>query len=255
MNKTVLGSFAFCLMTFSAAYAQEGIVDELGLPEETEGVQSFQQNKDAWRREEEKKQTVLPAIADAIGKSALNNMEDAEQVFCYTVENKPDNFGGYTLDGFAVTGFCGVLSKEQKQNILQTYLMSEQNVELKQTERCIIQPKIMLRFMRGVDTADMLISAPCYSYSVFYGGKVTTFNIKPAEKLVEDFVSQQLKKKTDFVSPALLDQLLPVGVAQTPEQKELISKRQKPIRGWEEGKPAPQEPEKKGWNNINLQLK
>lgn len=134
--------------------------------------------------------------------------------------------------------------------------MSPQNVILDKNENCIIKPKIMLRFVRGVDNTDVLLSSPCYSYSVFYGGKVRPFNAKPAAEIIDALINPLLKKKVKFVSPALLNQLLPVGVAQTEEQKELVSKKNKPIRGWEtEEASEAQAPAKtraaSGWNKLN----
>lgn len=71
----------------------------------------------------------------------------------------------------ALTGFCGVLNPELKKLVLQELFMSPQNVILDKNENCIIKPKIMLRFVRGVDNTDVLLSSPCYSYSVFYGAQ------------------------------------------------------------------------------------
>ena len=100
----------------------------------------------------------------------------------------------------------------------------------------------MLRFVRGVDNTDVLLSSPCYSYSVFYGGKVRPFNAKPAAEIIDALINPLLKKKVKFVSPALLNQL--------------VSKKNKPIRGWEtEEASEAQAPAKtraaSGWNKLN----
>ena len=65
------------------------------------------------------------------------------------------------------------------------------------------------------------------------------------------------KKKMAFVSPALLEQVLPIGVPQNDSQKALIKEKsqQGPIRNWavdeEKTETAPQ-PEKKGWNRLKF---
>lgn len=222
----------------------------------SEGVQSFQQDKDSWRRGSEKEKQVLQPIVDSIGQAAWGNIKDAELVFCYEVSSRPNNYDGYTLNGFTVTGFCGVLPPAQRDNFIDTFMKSPENVLLNQSENCVIRPRIMLRFVRGVDAVDILLSSPCYSYSVFYGGKVKTFNAKPAAEQLDRLIIPLSQRKQNFVSPALLKQLLPIGVAQTQEQKDLVNKKNKPIRGWEDGKTPAEQPEKKGgaWGNLNLKI-
>ena len=225
------------------------------MPEVKDGIQSFQQNKDAWRREENEKKKFLSGISDSIGAAATINIEQAEQVFCYEVEPRAVDYDGYTINGMALTGFCGVLNDELKKLVLEELFMSPQNVILDKSEDCIIKPKIMLRFVRGVDNTDVLLSSPCYSYSVFYGGKIRPFNAKPAAEIIDALINPLLKKKVKFISPALLNQLLPVGVAQTAEQKELVNKKNKPIRGWVKDEStsvsAETQPKSSGWNKLN----
>ncbi len=223
-----------------------------------EGVQSFQQGKDSWRREVEKKKEVkeiLPEIKDAIGVDALNNIENAEQTFCYEVAGKPDEYTGYVLNGMAVTGFCGVLNDDLRKAVINDLFMTRKNILFNVQEDCVIRPRILLRFIRGIDATDVLLSAPCYSFAIFYGGKVNVFNTKTASKVWNALISSFQKNHADFVSPAILGQLLPVGVPQTPEQKALVSDMPKPIRNWE--KDTPKKEEKKdnkntGWNNLNF---
>ena len=240
---------AMSCFSFDAFAANEEIYKD--------GIQSFQQDKDAWRRSDpEEQKEFLSGIVDSIGQAAAMNIEQAEQVFCYEVEPKAVDYDGYTIDGMALTGFCGVLNTELKKLVQEELFMSPQNVILDNSEDCIIKPKIMLRVVRGIDNTDVLLSSPCYSYSVFYGGKIRPFNAKPAAEIIDALINPLLKKKVKFVSPALLNQLLPVGVAQTAEQKELINKKNQPKRGWiseeqqkkkEEKTPKPTS----GWNKLN----
>lgn len=228
-----------------------------------EGVTSFQQDEDAWRRGGEKTPEentapaapeILPEIKEAIGPIALNNLENAEKVFCYTVAPRPAEYDGYTLDGMAVTGFCGVIKDEVRELILHDLLMDSKNVLFNVREECVIRPKVILRFVKGIDATDILLSAPCHSFTIYYPGLVKVFNAKPAANVLDTIVSTMEKNKVDFISPALLDQLLPVGVPQTAEQRELVSKRAKPIRSWVDDSKKEEAPktEKKGWNNLDL---
>lgn len=228
-----------------------------------EGVTSFQQEENAWRRndgetvvvqQEPQKKEVLPEILSAIGPVAWDNINNAEKIFCYEVASRPDEYDGYSIDSMAITGFCGVIKDEVKDIVLSDLFMNNKNVLFNVREECVIRPRIVLRFVKGIDATDILLSSPCYSFTVYYPGMVKVFNAKPAAKIIDTLINTLNKNRVDFISPALLDQLLPVGVPQTPEQKELVSKRPKPIRNWtaETPKEETPKPAKKGWNNLDL---
>lgn len=225
-----------------------------------EGVDSFKQDKNAWRRKEvEVKESgeITQKIKDGIASFGLNNIINSEQVFCYNVEKASKEYTGYTIDGMAITGFCGILPKKDTDLFIKEFLTKDANTS-NVVAQCVIEPKIMLRFVKGVDNTDILLSSPCHSFSVFYGGKVKSFNAQPAAKIVEAFVSVYGKRKVDFVSPALLNQVMPIGVAKTSEQKALVKAQsgKAPIKKWEQKTPQtqPEEPQnnkvKKGWNKL-----
>lgn len=197
---------------------------------------------------------ILEEISSAIGPSALANITDAEQVFCYQITNRPDNYTGYTLDGMAIVGFCGIINNELKTMVTSELFMNPDNIVFDVTENCIIRPKVMLRFVRGVDSTDVLLSSPCHAFAIFYGGKVNAFNAKPAAQIIDALVNPLIKGKVDFASPALFNQLLPIGVAQTEEQKKLLDQKNEPIRNWVKSQEESDTDGKKGWNNLNLKL-
>ena len=225
----------------------------------SEGVDSFKQNKDAWRRKEnttsETKGEIVPKIKDSLSVHGINNITQAEKIFCYTVDKANKAYKGYTIDGMAVTGFCGILKNQDRDILLQEFFYKDGSTS-NIVAKCIIAPKVMLRFIKGVDYTDVLLSSPCHSFSIFYGGKVKTFNAEPTAKMMEAFVNVFTKNKVDFVSPALLDQLMPIGVANTPEQKALVKEKRgdAPVRNWgaEKPKQIPEEKTsaKKGWNRL-----
>ena len=127
--------------------------------------------------------------------------------------------------------------------------MNPDNLSFDTTENCVIRPKIMLRFVRGVDSTDMLLSSPCHAVAIFYGGKISAFNAKPAAQIIDALVTPLIKNKVDFASPALFNQLLPVGVAQTDEQKALLQQKNEPVRSWQ--KEQQQDAARRsGWNKL-----
>ena len=243
----VLGTVWLCS---GYAVAQSGVARE--------GVQSFQQESGAWRREAQSQSRILTAISDSVGKSAIANIVGAEQVFCYQVANRPADYSGYTLDGMAVTGFCGVINEELKGMIIEQLFSNAGNIDFNTSEQCVIKPRLMLRFMRGVDATDVLISAPCYSVAIFYAGKAKAYNFRPGAEILDVMVSSFDGQSMPFTSPALLNQLLPIGVPQSTSQQRAVTEQS---RAQLPQKQAPQPAQSSagtqkagGWNNIKLNV-
>ena len=209
---------------------------------------SFAQETPEWRQAP-KKDAVLEKITSSIGDSAIKNITNAEQIFCYQIANKPENYTGYTLDGMAIVGFCGIINAELQKLITQELFMNPANLLFDKTENCLIRPKIMLRFFRGVDSTDVLLSSPCHAIAIFYGGKIAAFNAKPAEQIIDAIVDPLIKNKVDFASPALFNQLLPVGIAQNEKQRELQKQKNEPVNKWQK-KQEEEAAKKAGWNKL-----
>ena len=52
----------------------------------------------------------------------------------------------------------------------------------------------------------------------------------------------------------LLNQLLPIGVPQTTEQKEVVKQQSGPVRKWEQPQVQQNQPKKSGgWNNLKFE--
>lgn len=226
--------------------------------QDSEGVESFKQDRGAWRRKESEqgRREVTQRIRDSLQGQALRNITEAEQAFCYNVVPAAPDFDGYTIDGMEITGFCGLLSRPEINLFVDEFLSKDENVS-NVVEKCIIQPRIMLRFIKGVDFSDVLFSSPCHSFTVFYAGKIKSFNASPASAEVDAVIGAYEKKRVNFVSPALLEQILPIGVPQNDEQKAIVNEKtaKKPIRNWQKEEPKvsePEAPKKKGWNRLNF---
>lgn len=243
MNWLKISTVVLCFLLAPAARAQDGNAD-FKSPNQ---VNEWKPNPN--------NTVILEEISSAVGSSALNNITNAEQIFCYQVTNKPENYNGYTLDGMAIVGFCGIINNQLKEMIVSELFMNPDNIIFDVTENCIIRPKIILRFVRGVDSTDVLLSSPCHAFAIFYGGKINAFNAKPAAQIIDALVDPLIKSKVDFASPALFNQLLPIGIAQTDEQKALLNKKNEPLRNWmtkqEEDSNSPR---RGGWNKVNLKL-
>lgn len=234
-------------------------------------------------RRASRQQSIIPFIISSLPKAtsaaATNNIANAEQVFCYHVAKKPADFAGYTLDNFAVTGYCGELGIGATATTYEALFTQSPNI-ITAPAACAIEPRVMLRFVRGVDYTDVLLSSPCPSFTVFYAGRYTAFNIK--QGVIDDIISQFDKENQPFNSPALLKKTVANGTADTDREAEIYEKKQRenaPVMNWKmpaaeedrtpsasgSGSSLPQDssakdssgtskPAARGWGNIKLRM-
>ncbi len=202
---------------------------------------------------------IIPLIQSEIKDEASYNISHPEQVFCYQVTRRPQNYTGYTLNKFAITGYCGELDKNQIATSYEALFTNRANVLTVKSD-CRIEPRIMLRFVRGVDYTDVLLSSPCHSFTVFYAGKYNSFNIK--QHIIDDIIAQLSSKNETFHSPSLLKKTVANAEASSSEEEEALEKKQKesqPIMNWQQKQEqaAKEEAEKPstGWGKINLKIK
>ena len=252
-----------CFLTTTLS-AQE--TDELGLgfaEDTSSGIKSFGSNdQNAWRRSEQtsvqtpRKLEMISAVSDYLTPSAIENLMHPELIFCYKVTSKPQGYNGYTLDGLALVSFCGILEPDQMNGLIGQLFTREENIS-PDVEQCTITPQIMFRFVRGVDNTDVLLSSPCHSFTVFYPGSTSihTYNLSPVANFVDAVVADFNQQQTEFASPALLKQLLPIGIPQNEEQQKIIDEMNGPIRNWQKQQTEEKQKEEKktqGWNKLKF---
>jgi hypothetical protein len=205
---------------------------------------------------------IIPLIEKAIPKAASYNITNFEQVFCYHVKHRPINYTGYTLNGYAVVDYCGELNTNTIATSYEALFTQGPNI-INVAPSCSLDPKVMLRFVRGVDYTDVLLSSPCASFTVFYGGKSNIFNIK--QGVINDIISQFDKKRENFNSPTLLKQTVANATIKTVEEaSKLDSKKRENDRkmNWQikEAESTPKEepkakaPATTGWGKIKLNM-
>ena len=197
-------------------------------------------------------QEIIPLIKKTIPETTAFILSNAEQIFCYHVTKRPKDFKGYTIDGTAVTGYCGELDVSQAATAYAALFTHNQNI-LTTVSDCRIEPRILLRFARGVDYADVLLSSPCPSFTIFAAGRYKSFNIK--QGVVNDIISQLEQNKQPFYSPTLLKQTVANGKIETQEDETLLSDKNKeiePVMSWKEkqeeaAQKAAEEKPQSGW--------
>ena len=193
------------------------------------------------------------------GATALP-IKKAEKVFCYLVDYAEKGFEGYMLNGLAIKGYCGELSKDG-QVLVSSSLLNNSLAFSKSKTECRIAPKIVLRYVYGVDYTDVLLSSPCPSLTFFHGRDITSINATPGGAIIDQIINAYSSLREDFNSPAMLDQMVGSGVPQTQLQKEFV-RRNAPndasLKKWNTEQPktqnntnnAAQQPAKSGWNKL-----
>ena len=77
--------------------------------------------------------------------------------------------------------------------------------------------------------------------------------MKPAAEVITTIVNAFNASQAKFVSPALLNQLLPIGVAQTTEQKALLQQPAQVKNNWQtKTQDVNSQPKTQGWNNLEF---
>jgi len=244
----------FLILALSAlpAYAQSMLPAELQQFQDISDSIPLDDDPAFKKRVVTHQQEIIPLIKKTLPETTAITLTNAEQIFCYHVTKRPKNFSGYTLDGMAITGYCGELDAPQAATAYAALFTHNQNI-LTTVSDCHIEPRIMLRFARGVEFADVLLSSPCPSFTIFSNGKLKSFNIK--QGIIDDIIQQFEKEKKPFYSPTLLKQTAANGNLTTVEEETLIAKKTKdlePVLSWKEqqeeaAKKAAEEKPKTGW--------
>ena len=169
------------------------------------------------------------------------------------------DYSGYTINDLAITGSCGELSADGK-NLIKDMLLNNNLVFSTATDSCNINPRILLRYINGIDSTDILLSAPCHSLTFFHGRDISTLNAAPGKDIVEQIVSTYSSLSEKFLSPALLGQMVPNGQVLTQDQKEIVRKintiespkkwSKKQTTNTTAQTPAATKPAPKGWNKL-----
>lgn len=209
-------------------------------------------------KEQAAEKTLSAFISSRLPVSSAKNIENAEKVFCYTVDYAATDYTGYTINDLAITGSCGELSAEGKK-LIRDMLLNNTLAFSSSMDNCNISPRILLRYINGIDSTDILISAPCHSLTFFHGRDISTLNAAPGKNIIEQIVTTYSSLSEKFLSPALLGQMVPNGRVMTQDQKEIVRKittTESPKKWTASTNTAPADentnaqPTRKGWNKL-----
>lgn len=256
MIKKLLVLMLLILLTPMAVQAAEDATDNLFEIDDDDVLSTPKQQK----QPEIKTATLSDFLMQNMTAATALPINKAEKVFCYIVDYAEKGYEGYTIDGFAIKGYCGELSPEGKALISDT-LFNSTSIYSKSKSDCRVSPKIMLRYVFGIDYTDVLLSHPCASLTFFHSGNIAIMNANPGEAVIAKIVEAYTSLSEDFRSPALLGQMVGSGVPQTQAQKDIILRNtpsKAPIKKWSNETPDESETPAEstaakpatGWNRL-----
>ncbi len=234
--------FIICLLTGYGASAQESFGIDEDLPS------SAEINDEA--------QKISSFLLSQIPNSMVRSIEKAEKVFCYTVEEVGNGYDGYTAqDSLKITGACGELSDEG-QKLMKETLFEKSAIYAKAAVNCQLEPKILLRYIYGMESTDVVISYSCPAVRFYHNRDDVIVNATPGKKLLEKIVSAYEKLRAPYISPAALDQVVangyPLNQSQSAIAKRITSSGAN-LRKWGEEKPVETDKNDKKDNNNTPQ--
>jgi len=172
-------------------------------------------------------------VARGIGGDAVNNISNATKVTCFKIAPKSSIYSGETLNGYGLLGTCGNLTGKAANLITKEIFKNKKNIELTKKENCVMHPEYIIRYSKGFDNTDVLLSIPCYAVMVTYAGRNKIYNFKPGAEFLT---------KLDVIFSKRVKN---IGG----------SKNKGPIRKWdnkkESSKSKAKEEKSSGWNNLN----
>ncbi|MBP5353159.1 MAG: hypothetical protein J6Y91_05280 [Alphaproteobacteria bacterium] len=250
MRKIFLLALSLCLSTSVAVAADENIFGDSDDIFDEQPQQITAENKE---------QSVLSSYLDSkLPSIVARNIKKQEKVFCYTVEFADPSYEGYMVDEMAIKGSCGELSKEGKQLIADS-ILSNASLFSNSDANCNVKPRILLRYVNGIDHTDILLSHPCPAVMFFNGRHFVSLNANPGANTIENIIKAYESLNEKFLSPALLGQMVGNGQVITQDQKEIVrrlSPTEAPIKKWNTEPQVEEKPQNNtnakatGWNKL-----
>lgn len=153
----------------------------------------------------------IPApIKDRLRLDAVHVLAAPDEVYCYGIARKNPKNKTDTVSGYALNGECGTLNEEGLKAVQEKFfdLASFEMSASKISSACVIKPRVMLRFRRGIDFVDAVVSGDkCPGIVYFYAGETKEFYAKPISEWMDTFIT------------AVSNDVIPIGA--DPETKKM----------------------------------
>lgn len=133
---------------------------------------------------------VAQQIRERIRSDAAYIVGEPDETICYGISRKSPKKRTATIDGYAHTGNCGTLN-ETGMTEIQDKLFNSESYEMNvmKIASCVINPKLALRFRKGFDFVDVILSGgACPAVVFLYGGETREFSAKPIKEWLDNFI-------------------------------------------------------------------
>ncbi|MGN1079843.1 MAG: hypothetical protein ACI4TE_06685 [Alphaproteobacteria bacterium] len=145
---------------------------------------------------------VAKEIRERIRADAAYIVGEPEEALCYGIARKSPKKRSATIDGYAHTGNCGSLN-ETGMTEVQSKLFNAASYDMNVTKiaSCVTTPRLALRFRKGFDFVDVILSGGnCPAVSFLYGGDTKEFSAKPIKDWLDTFIDA-VSKDLEPVNP------------------------------------------------------
>ena len=135
---------------------------------------------------------ISASIRDRLRLDGLRVVVKPDEVYCYGIARKNPRTKSETISGYALTGTCGSLNEEGLEAIKEKFLepSSFDMTTPKISAACVVKPKLLLRFRRGVDFVDVVLSGDkCPGLIYLYAGDSKEFYAKPMSEWLDNFIT------------------------------------------------------------------
>ncbi len=210
---------SLCSLVFLTTTAQAQMFYNAGSSFDTEKTTShtsFAKDMPAKRELEPFEKLIAQEIRERVTPDASYILAEPDETLCYGVARKSPMRRTLTINGYAHTGNCGSLN-DMGLSEVQKRLFDIKSYEtpLKKASSCIVSPQLTLRFRKGFDFVDVVISgANCPAVSFLYAGETKEFSAKPMGEWLNEFIT------------AVSNDLEPIDEGKIEQQASVLFKKQ-----------------------------
>lgn len=134
---------------------------------------------------------VSPEIRERIRADAAYIVGEPDEALCYGIARKSPKKRAATIDGFAHTGNCGSLNETGMKEVRdKLFNVASYDMNVTKVVSCITTPRLALRYRKGFDFVDVILSGGnCPAVFFMYGGDTKEFSAKPIKDWLDTFIN------------------------------------------------------------------
>lgn len=181
------------------------------------------------QEEEPYEKIVAKEIRERIRADAAYIVGEPEETLCYGIARKSPKKRSATIDGYAHTGNCGSLN-ETGMTEVQSKLFSAASYDMNVTKiaSCVTTPRLALRFRKGFDFVDVILSGGnCPAVLFLYGGDTKEFSAKPIKDWLDTFI-EAVSKDLEPINPEEMEKNAANMFKKREPEQETAAKPEKP---------------------------